>query len=186
MGSSRLLAERKQDADQGGPHEQPAGQERARAEQHEIERHQGESRRGVRAREAGGARQVIGTILEQPHVRPVSAVAREVAGAIHIGHLLEHANGRRTEDQGGHEKGAGTAQVPQPRAQPTRGQRRQDGDAAQAHQPLAARVNDIERPPALRADPCLGGGVEESVVGDPEVDLPGCESDPCQPEQAGR
>lgn len=63
---------------------------------------------------AGRARQFIGAIAEQGHVRPVAAVTLEIARAIDVGDLLQPPDhGRAQDERHGHE-GRAAAQRFQP------------------------------------------------------------------------
>jgi hypothetical protein len=173
MGPARLLAEREDHASQYRRGECAAGQARAPAEQHEIKRHQRESGGGVGSRKAAGARQLVRAVAEQGDVRPAAAVSLEVARAIDIGDLLQSPDhGRAQRERRGDEYRLAPKRPQAPNAA-SRDRRDDRGQADDPDKPAATRVDEIHRPPGLRADPGPGGRIVEEGVCDGEVDAPG-------------
>ena len=185
MGASRLLADREDRSEHRRRGKHAAGQARARTEQHEIERHQREPRSGMRAGKTLPARQLVRTVGEQGDVGTVASKGREVARAVHVGRLLEQSDGRRAQDQRHDQEGRGAPLRGRAIAKDAHGQGEECGQAGQPHQPLAGGMDEVERPPAVGADPVERRGVIESVIGDPEIRLTGCERNPRDGKQAG-
>lgn len=177
MGAARLLPEREDCAEDCRCPQHPAGKLGSGPEQHEVERHQREARCGMGTGEALAARQLVRPVGEKRDVRTVAFVGREVPRAIHVGHQLEQADGRRAQKQSRHDEGRGALQGAQAIRKPAGDHRDERGEADQPHQPLAGRVYDIERPPASGTDPPVRYGVVENVIGNPEIQLAGPERD---------
>lgn len=184
MGPTRLLAKREDETGNCRPGECAASEARAPAEQHEIERHQRESGGGVGTRIAAGARQPVRAIAEQGNVRPAAPVTLEVARAIHIGDLLQSPHyGRAQGERRGDEYRLALERPQAPEAQ-SRDRGDQGSQADDAHEPAAARVDQVRRPPGVRADPGPCGRIVEEGVCNPQVDATG-DRPGCRDQQAG-
>jgi len=173
MGTARLLAEREDQANQCRRDERTAGEARAPAEQHEVKRHQRESGGSVGTRIAAGARQLVRAVAEQGDVRPVAAVTLEVARAIHIGDLLQPPDrGRAQRERRGDEYRLAPQRPQAPDAQSRdRGGERSQAD--NADEPATTRVNEVHRPPGVRADPGPCRRIVKEGVCNPQVDAAG-------------
>lgn len=123
------------------------------------------------ARIAAALREARGPVGEQRGVRAIPAVAGEVARAIHAGHLLEPADDRAAQDQREHHVAGALTQPAQALGEEARDP---DGERGQTHQPDeqgTARVDQVHRPPGVRADPGPGRTVKEEGVGDAPVQV---------------
>lgn len=184
MGPARLLAEREGEAGKGGHGERAAGDARAPTEQHEVERHQREPGGGVGTRIAARARQFVRAVAEQGNVRPAAAIKFEITRTIDIGDLLEPRDDGRAQHERRSDEGSAALQRSQPRDAQS-GDRRDDrGQADDAHQPAAARVDEAHCPPGVCADPGLGGRVVEERACNAPVDGTG-DREGGRDEQAG-
>ena len=173
MGPARLLAERKDQAGQDRRGERATGKPRAPAEQHEIERHQCKPGRRVRAWVAACTRQTIRAVAEQGHVRPAAAIAFEVARTVDIGDLLQPADHGRAEQERRGDENRAAAQRLQPLHTQAGDCRDQRGQADNADEPAATRVDQVHRPPGPGADPGLRDRIVEPGVCDAQVDRTG-------------
>lgn len=171
MRAARLLADREHDADPDGCSQQPAGEARLPGAQGEVEGDQRESGRGMGTRVAAAGGLVRGALGEQRRVGPVAAVVRQVARAVHAGHLLEAADQRRAEGEREHHVSRLRAPGPQPLPAETCGPERERREPDDPHEQRAAGVYHVHGPPARRADPGGGRAIEEQGIGDAPVEV---------------
>jgi len=171
VGAARLLPQGKDHPEGNRRRQQDASQPRPRIEQQEVESHQREAGRCMGTRKAAAGRQVIRPVLEQVHVRAVAAESGDVPGAVHVGADLEGADDRRAKRDGDRNVGclpAPRAQAREPAAADDHDEGRESDDPDQGR---AAAVNQLFRPPAVRADPRLSAGVEEPGRSNPAVEI---------------
>ena len=171
MRAPRLLAEGKHRPDQEGNGERDPGEPRPRIHPDEVERHEREAGRGMRAGEAGGARQAVGAVLEQVNVGTRTAEARKVARAVHVRRKLQEVDDRWTERKRDRDKSGGTAPRPQRRNPETADEGKYGGEPDSPHERRADAVYQWLSPPGFRADPRRGARVEEERLRDAPVEV---------------
>jgi hypothetical protein len=103
VGAARLLPQGKDRPEGDCRCQQGARQPGPRVHQQEIEGHQGEAGRGMRAREAGRTRKRVRPVVEQVHIRMHAAKACDIARAVHVGGVLDDAHHRGAERDGDYE-----------------------------------------------------------------------------------
>ncbi len=172
MRTARLLSDRKDCTDQYCYRQHAAGELRARAEDHEIERHQREAGGSMRTGIAVATRHRVRAVAEQPDIRTGPAVVLEVARTIDIRYLFQGTGCRRAEQKARDQKGRGPSQAGEPHLPEARHQRAKRCESGNAHEPDAARVDKADRPPGVRAEPDAGPVVIEPRVGDAHVEPP--------------
>lgn len=185
MGATRLLANGERDAETDRRCQQAAGQAPAPVAQREIEGHQGETGRGMGARKAMALRHAFRTVGEERGVDPVAAVAREVARAVHARHLLEPADDGRGQNHGEHHVTRAQSKATQPCGQETCGPEGECGEPHEPHEHGAARVDQVNGPPGVRADPGAVGPVEEERIREAPVQVEGGDRREGRQEQGG-
>ena len=171
MGTPRLLAdgEDRPQRDSGG--EEDASQPWPGVEKHEIEGHQRETRRGMRAREAPPARKAIRPVLEQLHVWMGAAESLEVPRTVDVGCELESADDRCAQRHANDEIG-GFSPVRAKPFDPASGE--QGGDHREPDRPYQGAppaVDQVDRPPLACTDPGLRVRVEKPGSGDPAIEI---------------
>ena len=171
MGPPGLLAEGKDRPQGHGGREEDPGQAGPAIHQQEIERHQGEARRGMRARKAGGARQRIRPVLEQVDIRMNAAKSGDIARAVHVGDDLEDADDRGAERDGDHEVSRLAAQRTKSLEPVPAEEHDQRSEADHPDQGRPNAMNQALGPPGVFTDPHLRAGVEEPGVGDEAVEV---------------
>jgi hypothetical protein len=169
----RLLAERERDAEQQGTGERRPREPRLRLPPDEVERHEREARRGVRAGKAGGARQAVRAILEQVDVGSRAAEAGEVARAVHVRRELEEVDDGRAEGECERDEAGGTPPGSQRRNPETADEHEQGGEADGTHERRSGAVDQGLGPPRAGPDPRRRARVEEERVGDAPVEVEG-------------
>ena len=136
-------------ASRGG--QRPARHAARAIAKHEVEAHQRESRRRMRARETLRVRQRIGTVREQRDIRTVAAEAGEIPGTVHVGDGLESADDQCGEQ---HRQQHETGRSP-PRAQTGNHERQRPQHQRRrrhtANDPAAAGVQQSACPPFAAA-----------------------------------
>jgi hypothetical protein len=172
MRSPGLLADREAGSDQDRPGQGSPREPRAPFEEYEVERHQSESGRRMRTRETTRARQALGPPGEELRVRAVAAESLEIARAVHIRDLFEAGDRGRAQDQRHGDKGGAATKGRQARQKRTQGGDRERRESDEAHEPAAALVNEVDRPPGIRSDPGLRRTIVEERIRDTEVEIP--------------
>jgi hypothetical protein len=171
MGSPGLLTKGKDGSKGEGGGEQGARQARSGLHQQEVERHQGEGGRRMGSGEAGSARERVGTVLEEADVGHAATEPRDVPRAVHVGCELDEAHDRGTEANRDDQVGS----IPTPRQQPgvsrPAQENREPAKADRPDQQLASAMEEVNRPPCARSDPCLGLRIEEKCSRDPAVEV---------------
>jgi hypothetical protein len=169
--AARLLAEGERDAEQQGAGERRPRASRLRFPPGEVERHQREAHRGVRAGKAGGARQVVRAILEQVDVGSRAAESGEVARAVHVRREFEEVDDGRAEGECERDEAGGTPPGPQRRDPVTADEHEQGAEADGAHERRSGAVDQGLGPPRAGPDPRRGARVEEKREGDAPVEV---------------
>ncbi|MBX3702649.1 MAG: hypothetical protein KF822_02615 [Steroidobacteraceae bacterium] len=168
-----LLAHGKGGAGARGSRKQAAREAWPAVQQREVEGHQRESRRGVGAGVAASLRVVAGPVGEQGRIRAAATITREVARAVHAGHLLQAPDDGSAQDHAEHHVSGPEAQPAQTRHCEARRPGGERGEPDQPHQQRAAGVDQVHGPPAVGPDPGAGGPVEEQGIGDAPVEIEG-------------
>lgn len=173
MRAARLLSDRKDRTDQNCRRQHATRELRARAEYHEIERHQRETGGSVRTGVAVGARQRVRTVAEKSDIGAGTAVIPEVPRAIDIGDLFQGTGCRGTDQEPRDQKGRRPSQAGEPHPEPADGECAECSQSGAAHEPAAARVDEADRPPAVRTEPGAGCPVEKQGIRDARVEATG-------------
>ena len=171
MRAPRLLAEGKHHPDQEGNGEGDSGEPRPRLHPDEVESHERKSGRGVRAGEAGGARQAVGAVLEQMNVGSRAAEAREVARAVDVRGELQDVDDGRTQRERQRDVAGISAQGAQRRDPEAADEREQRAEADGTHESEPAAVNQGLGPPGFGSAPRCGVRVEEERLRDAPVEV---------------
>lgn len=171
MRAPRLLAEGKHHPDQEGNGEGDSGEPRPGLHPDEVESHERKAGRGVRAGEAGGARQAVGAVLEQMNVGSRAAEAREVARAVDVRGELQDVDDGRTQRERQRDVAGISAQGAQRRDPEAADEREQRAEADGTHESKPAAVNQGLGPPGFGSDPRCGVRVEEERLRDAPVEV---------------
>lgn len=161
MRTARLLSDRKDRTDQNCRRQHATRELRARAENHEIERHQREAGGSVRTGVAVSAGQRVRAVTDKPDIGAGTAVIPEVPRAIDIGDLFEGTGCRGTDQEPCDQKGRRPSQVGESHPEQADGECAECSQSGTAHEPAAARVDETHRPPAVRTQPGAGCPVEK-------------------------
>jgi len=187
MSPAGLLAEGKDRPERKGGGQEPPGEPGPYIHQQEIEGHQRERARGMRAGKAGRRREALGTLCEEPDVGPVAAETGEIPRAVAFGHELEADHDGGTDHDREHDE-QGALPEPAQRSRPAAGDgysERREADGPD--DPGADAMNQRLCPPGLRADPALRAGVEEERRGDPSIEVESHDQRHCrEPRGAGQ
>ncbi|HEX9707619.1 MAG TPA: hypothetical protein VGA24_08275, partial [Steroidobacteraceae bacterium] len=185
MRSTGLLAEREGRPGQDRARQCAACKPRTAVEQHEVERHQGEAGGRMRSWIAAGTRQSVRTITKRLRIRTVAAELCKVPRAVDIRDLFQARNYGGTKGEPKGDIGGAAAIWREPPQAGTRNGDRGCRESDETYEPAAARMNDVDGPPGMCADPCLGRAIVEESVRDPEIEIPGGDSRDRQQESGG-
>ena len=107
-------------------------------------------------RETVGSRQPVGAVTQQAHIRMAAAIVGKVPRAIDIRDLLQCPDGERAKQQPSDQKNRRPPQGYETRSEQARCQYADRRESRQAHEQAAARVDEIDGPPALLTEPHPG------------------------------
>jgi hypothetical protein len=115
----------------------------------------------VRTGVAVGARQRVRAVTEKPDIGAGTAVIPEVPRAIDIGDLFQCTHDDRTDQEPRDQKGRRPSQVGELHPQQADGECAECSQSGAAHEPAAARVDEVDGPPAVRTEPSAACPVEK-------------------------
>jgi hypothetical protein len=118
-------------------------------------------------------RQLVRPVGKEHDIWAIAVEIREVPRAIDIRDLFQTRDHGRTEDERKGDIGGAASMRFQLRETRSKRGDRQRRKPDQAYEPTAAGVNEIDSPPAIRADPGLGRAIVEKRIRDTEVETPG-------------
>lgn len=169
MRAARLLPEGEDHPERAAAGKRDARRAWPPIAQQEVEAQERESGGRMRPREAARARQMIGSVGEQPDVGPRAPESGEIPGAIHVRGGLQCTDDARGEHDGKQHIGCAAAPRPQRRPDGPGQQHEQCAGGDGAHQIAAALVQQCVRPPLPGPEPAARVRIVEAVSRDPVI-----------------
>ena len=126
----------------------------------------------MRAWIAGRAWQAVGTLGKEPDIRAVAAELDEIPRTVDIRDLLETDDHGRDERERERYAGGASPQLRESRQPRARNRDRERREADESHEPAAGLVDEVDRPPAVRADESLRRAIVEERLRNVDVEIP--------------